>query len=172
MQGWIEFESGARCSLQLTFMDALPRPEDGGVGSRPAFGMAPGGGSTGGCRMDFEHGTAEFIGQTDVDDLGGRWHVHRTSSTSNTAEVLDPPRESDAEPEALLMAEFHSYINGGPEPPCSGRRNLVTVGACQQSSWSRTEELKRTSSSSLQRESCSSLKRSNVLLLQSSCSQG
>ena len=57
MNAWIEFESGARCSLLLTFMDALARPEDGGVGSRPTFGMAPGGGSTGGCRVDFEHGT-------------------------------------------------------------------------------------------------------------------
>ncbi len=56
VNGWIEFESGARCSLLLTFMDPLARPEDGGEGSRPTFGMAPGGGSTGGCRIEFEHG--------------------------------------------------------------------------------------------------------------------
>jgi predicted dehydrogenase len=56
VNAWIEFESGARCSLLLTFMDPLARPEDGGEGSRPTFGMAPGGGSTGGCRIDFEHG--------------------------------------------------------------------------------------------------------------------
>jgi predicted dehydrogenase len=120
VNGWIEFDSGARCSLLLTFMDSLPRPEDGGKGSRPTFAMAPGGGSTGGCRMDFEHGVAEFVGQLDVDDLGGRWHVHRTGSNSNEPEVLDPPRPSEAEPEALLMAEFYGYVNGGAEPPCSG----------------------------------------------------
>ena len=56
VNGWIEFESGARFSLLLTFMDPLARPEDGGKGSRPTFGMAPGGGSTGGCRIEFEHG--------------------------------------------------------------------------------------------------------------------
>ena len=153
-------------------MDALARPEDGGVGSRPTFGMAPGGGSTGGCRVDFEHGTylprhlrfrvfaarkpprqsslrclpttaapaasvclvgatglltgrpagtAEFVGQADVDDLGGRWHVHSTSNTSDSPEILEP-RESDAEPEALLMAEFYEFLRAGVEPPCSGRR--------------------------------------------------
>ena len=170
MNAWIEFESGARCSLLLTFMDALARPEDGGVGSRPTFGMAPGGGSTGGCRVDFEHGTqppptppfpclrstqttppelaalpahnrrprclclvgahwaagrpagtAEFVGQADVDDLGGRWHVPSTSNTSDSPEVLEP-RESDAEPEELLMAEFYEFLRAGVEPPCSGRR--------------------------------------------------
>ena len=73
-------------------------------------------------------GTAEFVSQTDVDDLGGRWHVHRTSSASGTPEIIDPPRESASEPEALLMDEFFEYVTAGTEPPCSGRRNLDTVG--------------------------------------------
>jgi hypothetical protein len=73
-------------------------------------------------------GTAEFVGQADVDDLGGRWHVHRTSSVSATPEIIDPPRATEGEPEKLLLDEFYQYVTIGAEPPCSGRRNLYTVG--------------------------------------------
>eukprot|EP01044_Picomonas_judraskeda_P012806 COSAG03_NODE_1871_length_3405_cov_1.307320_4_plen_124_part_00 len=73
-------------------------------------------------------GTAEFVGQTDVDDLGGRWHVHRTSSSSATPEIIDPPRAMEGDPEQLLLNEFYQYVTAGVEPPCSGRRNLYTVG--------------------------------------------
>ena len=63
-----------------------------------------------------------------MDDLGGRWHVHRTSSVSATPDIIDPPRAEEGDPEELLLDEFYQYITAGIEPPCSGRRNLYTVG--------------------------------------------
>ena len=54
--------------------------------------------------------------------------MHRTSSVSATPEIIDPPRDTEDEPERILLNEFHQYVTTGAEPPCSGRRNLYTVG--------------------------------------------
>lgn len=100
---WIEFASGARMSFFLTFMEP---PLEGG--STPAFGMAPGGGSTGGCRVEFPGGTAEFVGQADVDDLAGRWHLHRPGEP--TPEILEKAEERPL-PESILLGDFYRYLH-------------------------------------------------------------
>lgn len=59
-------------------------------------------------------------GQQDVDDLGGRWHVHRTGRAN--AMVLEPAGGGGRRPEALLLEEFYRWLTVGPEaePACSG----------------------------------------------------